>query len=182
MPDARAARYVRDWDLPPGEAEVLVASRDVADFFEATAARVSRPRSAANWVRNEVMGFLNARKIDLGAYPVRPEQLAALIELLDRGAIGGKAAKDVFEEMSESGDAPGAIVERRGMAQISDPDAIREVARRVIDANPGEVAKYRGGRAQVFGFFVGRVMKEMQGRANAEVANAVLHELLDGDA
>ncbi|MHB0971558.1 MAG: Asp-tRNA(Asn)/Glu-tRNA(Gln) amidotransferase subunit GatB [Thermoanaerobaculia bacterium] len=182
MPDARVERYVREFNLPPDEAEVLVASREVADYFEATAERVSRPRSAANWVRNEVMGFLNARKVELDAYPVRPEQLAALIELLDRGVIGGKAAKDVFEEMSTSGNDPGAIVEQHGLAQVSDPAAIREVARRVVDANPGEVAKYRGGRAQVFGFFVGRVMKEMQGRANAEVANAVLHELLDTDA
>jgi aspartyl-tRNA(Asn)/glutamyl-tRNA(Gln) amidotransferase subunit B len=180
MPDTRVGRYVREFELPPEEAEVLVASRELADYFEATAARVTHPRSAANWVRNEVLGFLNARKTGFAAYPVKPAQLASLIEMLDRGAIGGKTAKDVFEEMSASGEDPAAIVERRGLAQISDPDAIRVVALRVVAANPGEVEKYRGGKPQLFGFFVGQVMKEMKGRANAEVANAVLRAILDG--
>jgi aspartyl-tRNA(Asn)/glutamyl-tRNA(Gln) amidotransferase subunit B len=104
--------------------------------------------------------------------------LGRLIRLIDSGAIGGKAAKEVFDDISVSGDEPEQIVERKGLGQISDPETIREAAERVIERNAVQVEQYRGGKAQLFGFLVGQLMKEMRGKANAELANAILRELL----
>jgi aspartyl-tRNA(Asn)/glutamyl-tRNA(Gln) amidotransferase subunit B len=104
--------------------------------------------------------------------------LGRLIRLIDSGAIGGKAAKEIFDDMSSSGEAPEAIVERKGLGQISDPSAIREAAQRVIERNAAQVEQYRGGKAQVFGFLVGQLMKETRGKAKAELANEILRELL----
>ncbi|HEX2122737.1 MAG TPA: Asp-tRNA(Asn)/Glu-tRNA(Gln) amidotransferase GatCAB subunit B, partial [Thermoanaerobaculia bacterium] len=119
------------------------------------------------------------RKIELEEYRVAPAMLGRLIRLIDGGAIGGKSAKEVFDEMSESGDAPEAIVERKGLAQISDPDAIREAALRVVQNNAAQVEQYRAGKQQVFGFLVGQLMKETRGKAKAELANEILRELLN---
>jgi len=106
--------------------------------------------------------------------------LAKLIQLIDSGAIGGKAAKEVFDEMASSHEEPSAIVQRKGLAQVSDERVIRDAAARVVERNAAQVEQYRGGKTQVFGFLVGQLMKEMRGKANAEVANAVLREMLDG--
>ena len=108
--------------------------------------------------------------------------LAKLITMVDKGAIGSKVAKEVFEEMTTTGESPDAIVERRGLSQIADPTLIRDAARRVIDGNPAQVAQYRGGKAQVFGFLVGQLMKETRGKAKAELANQILKEMLSSSS
>ncbi len=174
MPHARAARYQRDFALSSIDAEALVVTRELADYFEAAAEASGNPRAAANWVRNEVLRVLN----ETGEYRISPQNLGRLIRLLDSGAIGGKAAKEVFEEMVAGGGAPDAIVERLGLTQISDRDAIRDAARRVLERSQSQVTAYRAGKQQLFGFFVGQVMKETGGRAKADVANEVLKELL----
>ncbi len=169
LPAERIERYQRDYGLSVGDAEVIVADKAVADFFEATAAEVN-PRAAANWVRNEVLRVGHER--------LTPAALARLIAMIDSGAIGGKAAKEVFEEMVESGEAPDAIVERKGLSQISDPSFIREAALRVLAANAAQVEQYRAGSTKVFGFLVGQLMKETRGKAKADLANEILRELL----
>ena len=176
MPDKRAARYARDFGLPAVESEALVATRELSDYFEAAA--TNNPRAAANWVRNEVLRVLNERNLPLPEYRVQPQLLAELIALIDDGTIGGKTAKEIFEEMSSTGEPPSAIVERRGLRQVSDPAAIRDAARRVLEANAAQVEQYRAGKSQIFGFLVGQLMKEMRGKAKADVANAILKELL----
>jgi aspartyl-tRNA(Asn)/glutamyl-tRNA(Gln) amidotransferase subunit B len=178
LPAQRIERYQRDYGLSAGDAEVLVAEKAVADFFEATAAEAN-PRAAANWVRNEVLRVLNEQKLDVAGYRVTPSSLAKLIGMIDSGAIGGKAAKEVFEEMSATGDAPETIVEKRGLSQISDPAFIREAAVRVIANNAAQVAQYRAGTTKIFGFLVGQLMKETRGKAKADLANQILLELLN---
>ena len=173
LPVERIERYQREFGLSAGDAEVIVAEKAVADFFEATAAEVN-PRAAGNWVRNEVLR--------VGIDKVTPRALARLIALIESGAIGGKAAKEVFEEMIATGDAADAIVERKGLSQVSDPSFIREAALRVIEANAAQVAQYRAGSAKVFGFLVGQLMKETRGKAKADLANEILRELLNGPA
>jgi aspartyl-tRNA(Asn)/glutamyl-tRNA(Gln) amidotransferase subunit B len=179
LPDARIARYGSEWQIPAADAEVLVASREVADYFEETARASGNPRAAANWVRNDVLRALNDRRIGIAELRVAPQMLARLVQLIDRGAVGGKAAKDVFEEMAASGETPEAIVERKGLAQVSDPVAIREAALEVLRKNASSVEQYRAGSAKVFGFLVGQLMKEMRGKANADLANAILRQLLN---
>jgi len=172
MPDARIERYTK-LGISTVDAEALVATRELADYFEEVAAS-SNPKAAANWVRNEVLRFRDVR--------VPAAMLAKLITMIDKGTIGSKVAKEVFEEMTTTGESPDLIVERRGLSQIADPTLIRDAARRVIDGNPTQVAQYRGGKAQVFGFLVGQLMKETRGKANAELANSILREMLDAVA
>jgi aspartyl-tRNA(Asn)/glutamyl-tRNA(Gln) amidotransferase subunit B len=180
LPDERIRRYQSELGVPVADAEVLVSSREIADYFEEVARISAEPRAAANWVRNEVLAVLKEKSWSLADFPLAAAELARLIVLIGSGAIGGKAAKEVFEELSVSGGSPDAVVERRGLGQISDPAAIREIAERVVNANAAQVEKYRGGKPALFGFFVGQVMKESGGRANAELANSILRELLDG--
>jgi aspartyl-tRNA(Asn)/glutamyl-tRNA(Gln) amidotransferase subunit B len=179
MPDARAERYQKDLGIPAVDAEALVANRELADYFEATVKSPANPRLAANWIRNEVLRVLNEQKIGLHEYCVTPAMLAKLIGMVESSAIGGKAAKEVFEEMSATGDEPSKIVERKGLTQVTDRGAIRDAALRVLQNNAPQVAQYRGGKAQVFGFLVGQLMKETRGKAKADVANEVLRELLE---
>jgi aspartyl-tRNA(Asn)/glutamyl-tRNA(Gln) amidotransferase subunit B len=179
LPQQRIDRYQRDYGLSVGDAEVIVATKAVADFYESAATESKNPRAAANWVRNEVLRVLNEQKIEIAEYKVTPAMLGDLIQLLDSGAIGGKAAKEVFEDMSTTGEPAQRIVERKGLAQVSDPNAIREAAQRVLAANASTVEQYRAGTTKVFGFLVGQLMKEMRGKANADLANSILRELLE---
>jgi aspartyl-tRNA(Asn)/glutamyl-tRNA(Gln) amidotransferase subunit B len=178
LPHERSARYQAEWNIPAVDAEALVAERELAEYFEAAAEASKNPRLAANWVRNEVLRILNDQKIALHDYRVTPPMLGRLIQLIESGAIGGKAAKEVFDEMSVSGEPADAIVERKGLSQISDPNAIREAALRVVERNAAQVEQYRGGKVQVFGFLVGQLMKETRGKANADLANDILREIL----
>jgi aspartyl-tRNA(Asn)/glutamyl-tRNA(Gln) amidotransferase subunit B len=178
LPHIRAERYQRDFALSAVDAEALVTSRQLADYFEAVVNASGNPRAAANWVRNEVLRVLNEQKTNIENYRVTPEMLGRLIRLIDSGAVGGKAAKEVFDDMSATGEEPETIVERKGLSQITDPEVIREAARRVIESNAAQVEQYRSGKTQLFGFLVGQLMKETRGKAKAELANAILRELL----
>jgi aspartyl-tRNA(Asn)/glutamyl-tRNA(Gln) amidotransferase subunit B len=178
LPHQRSARYQQEWNIPTVDAEALVAERELAEYFEAAADAAKNPRLAANWVRNEVLRILNDQKIALHDYRVTPAMLGRLIQMIESGAIGGKAAKEVFDEMSVSGEQPEAVVERKGLSQISDPSAIRDAALRVIERNAAQVEQYRGGKTQVFGFLVGQLMKETRGKAKADLANEILREIL----
>jgi aspartyl-tRNA(Asn)/glutamyl-tRNA(Gln) amidotransferase subunit B len=178
LPDQRIERYQREHGMSAVDAEVLVATRAVADFFEETVEHAKNARAAANWVRNEVLRVLNEQKLEIADYRVTPKMLGRLIQLIDSGAIGGKAAKEVFEEMSSTGEEAEKIVDRKGLSQVSDPAVIREAALRVLQNNAAQVEQFKGGAEKVFGFLVGQLMKEMRGKAKADLANEILRELL----
>ncbi|MBI2215209.1 MAG: Asp-tRNA(Asn)/Glu-tRNA(Gln) amidotransferase subunit GatB [Acidobacteria bacterium] len=182
MPGPRAARYRRDFALNVEDSETLVTSRELADYFERTIAAGASARAAANWVKNEVLGSCNQCKVELRDFRVTAEMLGETISMVESSEISGKAAKEVFEAMATNGGSPREIVERLGLAQLSDRDAIRAIARRVIAANAAQVEQFRSGRTGIFGFLVGQVMKESQGRANPEIANQILRECLDTEA
>jgi len=174
LPAQRVERYQREHGLSSVDAEILADSREIADYFDATASASGNARAAANWIRNDVLRVQNEGL----AYKLPPEGLAKLITLIDSGAIGSKVAKEVFDEISASGEDPERVVERKGLAQVSDPAVIREAAQRVIEKNAAQVEQYRAGKTQVFGFLVGQLMKETRGKAKAELANEILKELL----
>ena len=182
LPDARRNRFMSDFGLPPYDATVLTSDLDLAEFFEAAVgiAGAGRARQVSNIVLNELSMRLNAAGIGVTESRVSPAMIAELVALVEEGAISSKQAKDVFTEMAETGEAPGAIVELRGMKQVSDVGAIEEVVERVIAANPGQVAQYQGGKTGLLGYFVGQVMREMGGQANPAVVNEVLKGRLDG--
>jgi aspartyl-tRNA(Asn)/glutamyl-tRNA(Gln) amidotransferase subunit B len=181
LPAARRRRFVEQYALPDYDASVLTASRELADYFEATAVASGNPKASSNWV----MGALSAKMNDLGVtlteVVVTPEALAGLIKLIDAGTIGGPVTKDVFEKMYTTGRPAAEIVEREGLARIDDQAAIVSAVQSVLDANPGPVAQYRAGKQQTFGFLVGQVMKATKGKANPALVNDLLKRLLAAD-
>jgi aspartyl-tRNA(Asn)/glutamyl-tRNA(Gln) amidotransferase subunit B len=182
LPGARRARFVRDLGLPPYDAEVLTARRDLADYFEEIVRAHGNAKAASNWVMGEVLRLVKERKLDTALtitdWPVAAARLGELIALIDEGAISGKIAKTVFEEMVATGAAPRAIVAAKGLTQVSDEGPIIAAIEQVLSANADKVAEYRGGKDKLFGFFVGQVMKATGGKANPPLVNRLLGEKL----
>ncbi len=176
LPDARLARFRADFGLPVHDATVLTSDFDLAEFFEAavTIAGVTRAKAISNMMLGELSAYLNSAGIGVVDSKIVPAMIAELVELVEDGTISGKQAKEVFAEMAETGDAPGAIVELKGMKQVSDSGAIESVVDGVLAANPDKVEQYRAGKTGLIGFFVGQVMREMGGQANPGVVNEVL--------
>jgi aspartyl-tRNA(Asn)/glutamyl-tRNA(Gln) amidotransferase subunit B len=181
LPSARFLRYQRELGLTAADARTLVSERALADYFDAAVAAHpgSGAKQLANWVLTELLGALHAAGATVGQSPMAPATLAALVLLIERGTISGKIAKEVFEESFRTGEAPEAIVERRGVTQISDVAALWEIINRVVAASPKQAEAYTvGGKDGLFGFFVGQVMKETQGRANPVITSDLLHKRL----
>jgi len=172
LPDARRARYVA-MGLTPYDAHVLTLEKETAAFFDVVA-KGRDAKLAANWVTGDFFAALNKHKRDITDPPVTAENLGAMLDLMADGTLSGKLAKEVFEAMVETGKAPGAIVEERGLRQVTDTGAIEAVIDGVMTANADKVAEYRGGKDKLFAFFVGQTMKAMQGKGNPAVVNQVL--------
>lgn len=178
LPGARRRRYVLDLGLSLRDAETLVADPGLAGYYEDLLAAGADHRAAASWVLTQVLGLLNSQAMTIDAFPVPAGRLARLLKLVDDGTLSTTAAKDVFEEMVRTGAEPDAVVEARGLRQISDQDALAQVIDRVIAANPGPVADFKAGKDKALGFLVGQVMKETRGRANPQMVNGLLKERL----
>jgi len=177
LPDQKKARFIADFALSPYDASVLVAERESADFYETVLSRLAnRARDgklAANWVINELFGRLNKEGRGISASPVSAEQLGAIVDLIGEGTISGKIAKDLFEIVWQEGGDPRALVEERGMKQVTDLGAIEKVVDDIIAANPDKVAQAKA-KPQLVGWFVGQVMKSSGGKANPQTVNDLL--------
>ena len=180
LPDAKKARFVADYKLTPYDAGVLVAEKENAEFFETVAKGRKDPKLAANWVIVELFGALNRLGRDIATSPVSARQLAGLLDLIENDTISGRIAKDVFGFMVETGKDAAAIVEERGLRQVTDTGAIETAIDKVIAENAAKVAEYRGGKQALFGWFVGQVMKSTGGKANPAAVNEVLRKKLAG--
>ena len=179
LPDQKAERYVKELKLTEYDAEVLVADKDRALFFEkAVSVYSENPKSIANWIINELLGKLNEEGIEISNSPVRPEHIAELVQLIDKGDISSKIGKEVFEEVFKTGKSPKTIVEEKGLKQVSDEGEIRKIVEEVLNNHPAEVEKYKAGNQKLMGFFVGQVMKATRGKANPKLVNKILPELL----
>jgi aspartyl-tRNA(Asn)/glutamyl-tRNA(Gln) amidotransferase subunit B len=178
LPRARRARFESEYGLSAYDAGVLTAERAIADYFEAAVRAGAASKPAANWVMGDLQALLTEAKQDFGVCRVTPDNLAAMIRLIEDGTISGKIAKELLPEMLSTGEAPKELVERKGLVQISDERALESVAREVVRANPGPAADYRGGKERAFGFLVGQLMKATKGKANPQLANEVLRKVL----
>ena len=180
LPAAMRERFVTDYALAPYDAAVLTGGRDIADFFEAMVRHLpTEPKLCANWLMGEVSARLNREQIGLGAAPVSAQALAGLLARIADGTLSGKMAKEVFDAMWESGDSADALIEQRGLKQISDGGAIEAMVDDVLAANPKSVAEFRSGKDKAFNALVGQVMKAARGKANPAQVNEVLRRKLD---
>jgi aspartyl-tRNA(Asn)/glutamyl-tRNA(Gln) amidotransferase subunit B len=179
LPADRRKRFIEEFGLPAHDAGLLISSKAMGDFFEATVAEGADSKAVSNWMMGELSAYLNAQNIEIEEVLITPVQMAAMIALVDKGVISGKIAKSVFEEMLASGEDPDGIVERKGITQISDEEEISQVIEEVIGENPKSVEDYKGGKQKAIGFLVGQVMRKTKGRANPQLVNELLRRSLD---
>ena len=186
LPLALRDRLAAQYGIPLYDAGVLTAERPMAMYFEQVARALKSPsretwKMAANWVMGDVLRVMKEERRGFENPVVPAAAIADLIDRVHEGAISGKIAKDVFEEMRTSGDSPAAVIERKGLAQVSDEGALEALARAALETHPDSVALYRSGRTNVLGFFVGEVMKATRGQANPAIVNRLLKDMLHGD-
>ncbi|MCL4501656.1 MAG: Asp-tRNA(Asn)/Glu-tRNA(Gln) amidotransferase subunit GatB [Deltaproteobacteria bacterium] len=178
LPQARLARFQAEYRLPEYDAEVLTSDKALADYFEAAVKEFPQAKQVSNWIMCEVLREAKKYPDGVAALKITPAAFAALVKLIDSGAISGKQGKMVFEEMVASGRDPESIIKEKGLAQISDSGALEAAAQEIIAANPKEAADYKAGKTKVLGFFVGQLMKKTKGQANPQLANEIFQRLL----
>ncbi|MDP2154853.1 MAG: Asp-tRNA(Asn)/Glu-tRNA(Gln) amidotransferase subunit GatB, partial [Sulfuricella sp.] len=181
LPQAMRGRFMRDYGLPAYDADILTASRELAAYFEDTIKALGgEGKIAANWIMGDLSAQLNKDGKDIADSPLSSAQLAGLLKRVKDSTISGKIAKEVFAAMwAGEGDAD-AIIEAKGLKQVSDSGAIEKIVDEIIAANPAQVAEYRSGKEKVFGFFVGLAMKASKGKANPAQLNEILKKKLAG--
>jgi aspartyl-tRNA(Asn)/glutamyl-tRNA(Gln) amidotransferase subunit B len=185
LPTERRDRFVDTYTLPKYDAHILTLEKDLADYYEEAVTKLSKKdsdgyKSISNWVMTDVLRVVNEKHIAVCDFPVSPESLAAMVNLIGEGMISGKIAKEVFEEMLKTKENPKTIVERRGLVQLSDAGAIERIVDEVLAKNSDQREKYRSGKTQLFGFFVGEAMKATKGKANPKMVNEILKRKLGG--
>jgi aspartyl-tRNA(Asn)/glutamyl-tRNA(Gln) amidotransferase subunit B len=174
----RSKRFIEKYGLPEYDADVLTQDKKVADYFEDVIKAGAPPKKASNWVMGEILRTLKEKDIGIESAKISPRCLAGLISMVDSGKISVTAAKDVFAEMEISGEPPDAIVERKGLSQVSDAGALDAMVDKVIAGNPAQVGQYKCGKLQLLGFLVGLVMKESKGKANPQLVSELLKKKL----
>jgi aspartyl-tRNA(Asn)/glutamyl-tRNA(Gln) amidotransferase subunit B len=179
LPDSRKARYVKDYGLPSYDAEVITASKQLADFFEDSLNYTKDAKAVANWIMGDLLGYLNANNLEFSQVKVTGRGLGEMIGLIEKGTISGKIAKTVFREMLETGKSPQSIVEEKGLVQINDEGAIKAVVEKVVANNPQSVADFKAGKEKAIGFLVGQVMKETKGKANPGLVNKLIVDAIN---
>jgi aspartyl-tRNA(Asn)/glutamyl-tRNA(Gln) amidotransferase subunit B len=180
LPDEKRRRYREALGLSAYDAEVLTASRDLAEYFESCLALYPQAKSVANWVMGELTRALNEGNCPVAASPVTPRLLADLLAMIDQGTISVKIAKTVFDDMYKTGREPGAIVAEKGLLQVSDSGEIEKIIDDILARESDQVAEFRAGKDKLFGFFVGQVMKASKGKANPALVNDLLATKLRG--
>ncbi|MDH7478646.1 MAG: Asp-tRNA(Asn)/Glu-tRNA(Gln) amidotransferase subunit GatB [Syntrophomonadaceae bacterium] len=178
LPEARRERFIQEYRLPAYDADILTASRPLADFFEACCRQYSDPKAISNWVMGDLTRYLKESGKEIDESPITPVHLAGMLRLMKNGIISGKIAKTLFDEMFRSGKQPEDLVREKGLVQITDESAIGELVEKVLADHPRVVEDYLGGKEKAFGFLVGQVMRETRGKANPEAVNRLLREKL----
>lgn len=179
MPEQRLQRYIDELKIPQYDATLISSSRELADYFEeVVAAYGGSPKTVANWIMGELLRLINQDKVEIGQLKISPKQFARLLRLVDEGIISIRIAKGVLEEVFRSGEDPDGVVQRQGLAQISDTSELDALVERVIAANPQVIEDIKSGNQKAVGFIVGQVMKETKGQANPKVVNQLLRDKL----
>lgn len=180
LPEAKQMRFVSDYGLPEYDAQVLTGSKALADYFEACVRLFPQSKTVSNFVMGELLRELNQSGLSADRSPVTPDRLAALLQLVERGTISLKVARDIFPDLYRSGASPERFVQEKGLTQVSDEGALGLIIDEVLVKNPAQVGQYKSGKTQVLGFLVGQVMKASGGKANPGKVNELLREKLAG--
>ncbi len=180
LPQAKRERFVNEYAIPAYDAGVLTADKALAYYYEDVVKLCGKPKIVSNWLMGDVMKFLNEDKRDIRDCPITAQSLADMIKLIEEGAISGKMAKEVIDDMYKTGKTPKDIIAEKGMVQITDEGELTKTITAIIDANPKQLADYKSGKDKLFGFFVGQVMKATQGKANPQLVNDLLKKMLAG--
>ena len=178
LPTAKRERFIKEYQIPAYDAGVLTADKALALYYEDVVRLCGKPKQASNWVMGDVLRFLNEEKRDIRRCPITAKSLADMINLIEEGTISGKMAKDIIGDMYQTGRPPQDIIREKGLVQITDESELAKTIAAIIDAHPGQLADYRGGKEKLFGFFVGQVMKATQGKANPQLVNSLLKKML----
>lgn len=178
LPDKKFERFVNDYSLPEYDAEVLTQSRDIAEYYDKVVSVTSDYKAASNWVMSEVLAIINEKNINISLFSVLPEKLGKLINLINNGTISGKIAKEVFSEMLNNAKDPEVIIKEKNLVQISDEGELARVVDDILSKNKEQVQSYLNGNERIFGFFIGQVMKETQGKANPGIVNSIIRKRL----
>ena len=176
LPEVRLERFIKDFNLPVYDAEILTQTRELADYFEQVTTVTDDYKGASNWVMGDVLKVINEEKIDIKDFRVTPSNMGELIELINKNVISGKIAKELFPEMLKENKKPSEIVKEKNLVQITDTGAITDTILKVLSEHPVEVEEFLSGKEKVFGFFVGQIMKESKGKANPKLVNEILRE------
>jgi aspartyl-tRNA(Asn)/glutamyl-tRNA(Gln) amidotransferase subunit B len=179
LPDEKEKRYIKESNLDEAEAKIISSSKTMANMFEEACAKTNDSKLVANWLVGDVSALLNKDNIDIEESKLSSNNFAVLIERISDSTISGKIAKSVLEEVWESGEDVDKIIKDKGLVQIQDESVLEDISQNIIRDNPSQVEAYKGGKDKLFGFFVGQVMKETQGKANPKSVNDILKKLLD---
>lgn len=184
LPMARKNRMIEQYELPNYDAGVLVAEKDIADFYESSVGELESKdansyKLVSNWVMTEIMRILQDPDLSVSDLKVKPNHIAEIVDLISSGTISNKIAKDIFEEV-EQGKSPKEIVEEKGLKQVSDTSLIEQLVKEAIEKNPETVERFKSGNAKVKGFFVGQVMKGTKGKANPQLVSDLVDKHLEG--
>ncbi|MBU2514760.1 Asp-tRNA(Asn)/Glu-tRNA(Gln) amidotransferase subunit GatB [bacterium] len=178
LPDVKQLRFQSQYALGEKDASNLVANKKIAEYFEETVENGAEAKQTANWILSDFSRLLNENKVEIDECKIKPNALASLIQLIADGVISSKIAKTVFEEMFASGNAPDKIVKEKGLTQVSNEDEIKSICQKILDENPSQIDEFKAGKVKVLGFFVGQVMKQTKGKANPQLVNKLLNDLL----
>ena len=178
LPDAKKPRFIEKYGVPSYDAGILTSSRELANYFESAVGAHPSPKTIGNWVMGDLLGALNESRKSINESPVKPEELAALVKLIEDETISGKIAKTVFEEMFTSGDKPENIIKSKGLKQVTDEGTLESAVNEVIAAYPKECEQYKSGKTKLLGFFMGQIMKTTGGKANPQAVQEILKKRL----
>ena len=184
LPQSRKARFIKEYFLPVYDSAVLVEDKDIADYYEITCSHLNNKNErtfklVSNWIMTEVMRVVSERNVSITQIDLEPKLVAELVELFAEDIISSRIAKDIFPEVLSSGASPKKIVEERGLSQVSDATAIEDIVKELIESNPESVQKYKDGKTNIIGFFVGQTMKKMDGKANPKIITNLVQKYLE---
>ena len=178
LPEERKNRFIHEFDLPEYDAEILTSEKELADYFESAHNHYPQAKKLSNWIMTELIRELKGEETDISKCPVTPENLATLLNMIDKGTISGKIAKTVFADMMETGKTPETVVKEKNLVQMSDEGDLLKIVQEIIAENPGQTADFKGGKTKLMGYFVGQLMKKTKGRANPKLANQLFSQEL----